>query len=95
MEFTVHVCDICFEKGLIEDDFWKKDLGMLHDCGEFGHFCDEHFFEAHNVVSNHFFSEESYAEDCVENIECDNNDMADRFQNVSFEQQNGRLTLNI
>ena len=45
MEITTKVCDICYFKGTFNES--KK----LHDCGELGDLCDEHFKEAYNYLT--------------------------------------------
>ena len=105
MEITATVCDICFGKEMVPDDFWKQDMSTIHDCGELGHFCDEHFVEAWKAIDNYFFPldnaeffepersiETFIPEEVNEDLECP---AAERLKNFSFEQNEGKLVLNI
>lgn len=45
MEITTRVCDICYYQG----SFNEQDV--LHDCGELGDLCGEHFKEVYNYIT--------------------------------------------
>ena len=105
MEITATVCNICFGKEMVPDDFWKQDMGIIHDCGELGHFCDEHFAGVCGAIDDYFFSldnvetfepersiETFVPEEVDEDLECP---AAERLKNLSFEQNEGKLVLNI
>ena len=105
MEITAIVCNVCFGKEMVPDDFWKQDMGMIHNCGEIGHFCDEHFAEVCKIIDNYFSSsndaevfepersiETFIPEEVNEDLECP---AAERLKNLSFERNEGKLVLNI
>lgn len=105
MEITATICNICFEKEMLPDDFWKRDMGMIHDCGELGHFCDEHFAGIYDAIDNYFFSldnvevfeperiiETFVPEKVSEDLEYSK---TEHLKNLSFEQNEGKLVLNI
>lgn len=45
MEITTRVCDICYYKGSFNEQ------EVLHDCGELGDLCAEHFKEVYNFIT--------------------------------------------
>ena len=109
MEIIATVCDVCFAKEMIPDNFWKQDMGAVHDCGEVGHFCDEHFAGVCNAIDNYFYSLddneevselersiETFVPEETENLEEDLEcPAAERLKNLNFEQNEGKLVLNI